>query len=193
MKKFISIAALTSCCLFGLWFVSSSGAFETAKAADDQDKTQPSSIPNYVKATFQQMVGEWSDEEQMLTLTMRWSPDGKTLIWHWKGAEPIVGKQNSGTGVIGWDGAKKRGVEFGIFGDGSTFTATFLFPKGKVSKSFHSPCQQSRIVDGKIVLGEMLRTWIVKSKDEFHVNFTRHFEDGQYVPDSVQVFKRNQK
>ncbi|MAV33841.1 MAG: hypothetical protein CMJ59_00150 [Planctomycetaceae bacterium] len=78
MKKFISTAALTSCCLVGLWFVSSSGAFETAKAADDQDKTQPSSIPNYVKATFQQMVGEWSDEEQMLTLTMRWSPDGKT-------------------------------------------------------------------------------------------------------------------
>ena len=75
MKKFISIAVLASCCLFGLWFVSSSGAFETA---DDQDKTQPSSIPNYVKATFQQMVGEWSDGEQTIAITMRWLPDGNT-------------------------------------------------------------------------------------------------------------------
>ena len=193
MKKYISIAALTSCFLIGLWFVSTSGAFETAKAADDQDKTQPFSIPIDVKATFQQIVGEWTDEEQTLTVTVRWSPDGKTLIWHSKGTGPIIGKQNTGTGVIGWDGAKKMGVEFGIFGDGSTLTATFLFPKGKVSKSFHSPCQQSRIVDGKVVVGEMLRTWAFKSRDEFHVKFSRHFEDGQYVPDSVQVFKRNTK
>ena len=88
-----SIAALISCCLVGPWLVSSSGAFETAKTADDQDKTQSSLMPDYVVATLQQLVGEWRDEERGLTATMHWTPDGTTLIWHWKGAQPLAGKQ----------------------------------------------------------------------------------------------------
>ena len=62
-----------------------------------------------------------------------------------------------------------------------------------MAKSILSPTRLTSIIDDQIVLGEVLRTWIFKSKDEFHITLTRRFEGGQYEPDQMNVFKRKKK
>ena len=60
MKKFISISALTTCCLVGLLFVSSSGALNTAKAADGKNEMQSTKadFKEYCKANLGRWIGE---------------------------------------------------------------------------------------------------------------------------------------
>ena len=57
MKKFISISALTTCCLAGLLLLSSNGALKTAKAADGKSKMQSTQAD--FNEFCQVMQGRW--------------------------------------------------------------------------------------------------------------------------------------
>lgn len=150
-------------------------------------------MPAHVHKALGRLIGEWTmetvvkGETSKSTLVSKWSEDKACIIYTWKGTDFVTGKENSGTGILGWDGARKLVVEHELDSDGSVFTATHQITE---DGEWTSPTHGTSIMDGKTEHFESSRTFTWTSDDEWEVKATRHFVGGKRQPDIVTTVRR---
>ncbi|MHB0958896.1 MAG: hypothetical protein ACYC0X_14870 [Pirellulaceae bacterium] len=150
-------------------------------------------MPSHVHKALGRLVGEWTMETVVegktsrSTLASKWSEDQACIIYTWKGNDFVTGKDNSGTGILGWDGARKLVVEHELDSDGSVFTATHQIAE---NGEWTSPTQGWSIVDGKTEHFESLRVFHWTSDDQWEVKATQHYVAGKRQPDVMSTIRR---
>ena len=150
-------------------------------------------MPAHVHKALGKLVGEWTMETvvegkaSQSTLVAKWSEDKACITYSWKGKDFVTGTDNSGTGILGWDGNRKLVVEHELDSDGSVFTATHQITE---DGEWTSPTHGWSIIDGKTEHFESSRTFKWASDDEWEVKGTRHFVGGKRQPDIVTTVRR---
>jgi hypothetical protein len=155
--------------------------------------TQAQGIPETVKKELGRLVGEWTIESQVsdtdvaeARLSSAWSPNEDCVIWHWSGADPVTGISSTMSGMLGWDGSKKRVFERGFASNGETFRASHNITE----KGWRSPSTGTRLMEGSLKVEKLLRNFEWKSEDELVITSRNRQFDGEDAPDLVAVFRR---
>jgi len=156
MKSWIPTVALTTSCLLGLLFVTSTGSSATALAADDNQKMQSS--PEDFKEFCQAMKGRWIGEVIWIT---DWPGFGK--------------KGDKVTTYVEWTIGEGGKVLLGRF-YGGPGSATFMA---------HYDARARQIKDRWVSSGGNVWNHLVYKKDgEWHYHTTGSTGDGQEITGS---------
>jgi hypothetical protein len=151
------------------------------------------SAPPHVEKAVAKLIGEWTAESNIDGEIFRWevsikpSPNGKSILYFWKGTDIVSGQESSGTGIIGWDAGKQLPYEVDLEADGAVYRSTHRITE---SGEWTSATEGTSVVDGKPVHVESYRVFKFKSNDEFTVIEGHRVIDGKPASDAVSVFKR---
>ncbi len=151
------------------------------------------SAPPHVEKAIAKLIGEWTAESTIDGEVFRWevsikpSPNGKSVLYFWKGTDIVTGQESSGTGMSGWDAAKQLPYEVDMEADGAVYRSTHRITE---SGEWTSATEGAAVVDGKPVHVESDRLFKFTSNDEFTIIEGHRVIGGKPSPDAVSVFKR---
>ena len=152
------------------------------------------SIPPHVRKAIAQLAGDWTCETEIDGKKNSWelhcqlTPDKTSVTYQWSGKDINTGKQNSGSGILGWDGVKQLVVELEIYVDGTTYRSTHHILK---SGKWRSPTVGSTFVDGKPVHTESLREFTFSDDGKiWRGRDINRILDGKPLPDAATICRR---
>lgn len=129
-------------------------------------------MPKHIMEALKQMTGQWAVETVVDGVTkvsevdIEWAIEGSALRIARKGADAQGNMSATGTGIMGWDAARKLVVEYEINADGTTSHATHHVSQ---DGTWLSPISGIRLLDGKQVFYEEERVIEFKSNDEWTI------------------------
>lgn len=157
--------------------------------------TSRAQVAEAFKAQAGKMIGTWIVEEtkgEVVTkgeLTAKWSEGGETVIWNYKQIDVSEGTPVTGSGMLGWDGKRKKVVEVGFWSTGEAIVG--VHDQGE--NNWNCQTRITVQLDDAVKNGQAHRQFNWKTPDELEVVATKVFIDHRPKPDYTTVFRRKKE